>query len=84
MDTMFGSMWKDWIFGLGGAIFTIFLLPVIFSPDKPPLISSIPTWLFLWLYVFAHYSNKDYKGAFWAFACGTVWLILALQKIYGF
>jgi hypothetical protein len=77
----FGNKWKDWIFASGGAVFTIFLIPIIFSTNKPPLISSIPTWIFLWMFVPAHYSNKDYKGAFWTFACGTVWLILAVQRI---
>lgn len=82
LNTKFGTKWKDWIFGSGGIVFTLFLLPAVFSSDKPPVLSSIPTWIFLWLFVFAHSSNKDYKGAFWTFACGSVWLILAIQKIF--
>jgi hypothetical protein len=81
LDVWFGNKWKDWIFGSAGFVFTLFLIPAIFSESKPPLISSIPTWIFLWMTVFAHYENKDYKGSFWTFACGTVWLILALQKL---
>ncbi len=77
----FGLKWKDWIFATGSIVFTISLIPIIFSPEKPPLITSLPTWFFLWLFVIAHSANKDYKGAFWAFACGLVWLILAIQVL---
>lgn len=82
LNNKFGTKWKDWIFGSGGIVFTLFLLPAVFSSDKPPVLSSIPTWIFLWLFVLAHSANKDYKGAFWTFACGAVWLILALQKLF--
>lgn len=78
----FGTNWKDWIFGSGGIVFTLFLLPAVFTTDKPPLISSLPTWFFLWLFVLAHSANRDYKGAFWTFLCGTIWLILAIQKMF--
>ena len=82
LNTRFGTKWKDWVFGSAGIVFTLFLLPTIFSSDKPPVLTSIPTCIFLWLIVFAHSSNKDYKGAFWSFACGSVWLILAIQKLF--
>ena len=82
LNQKFGTKWKDWVFASSGIVFTLFLLPAVFSGNKPPVLSSIPTWIFLWLSVIAHSSNKDYKGAFWAFACGFIWFILAIQKLF--
>ncbi len=61
LNTKFGGKWKDWIFGSGGFVFTLFLLPTVFSAQQPPLLTTIPTWIFLWLFVIAHAANKDFK-----------------------
>ena len=82
LNKKFGKNWRDLVLASGGFVFSISLLPTVFSGDKPPILSSLPTWFFLWVFAFAYATNKEYKGAFWTFICGSIWLIILLQKLF--
>ena len=77
-----GDKWTDrFVFGPGGTVFTLFLLPALVG-TPPPLVTSGPTGFFLLLFAVAHWKNNDRKGSFWALACGSVWLALFAKGLF--
>lgn len=72
--------WQDLVITFGQIIFSLALLPMIFSKDKPSLISSIVTGLVLMIYVLTYITIQFWFGAAMTAVTGAIWLILAYQK----
>lgn len=72
--------WQDFVITFGQIIFSIALLPMIFSKDKPALVSSSVTGLVLLIYAVIYTTIQFWFGAAMTAVTGAIWLILAYQK----
>lgn len=72
--------WQDLVITFGQIIFSIALLPMIFSKDKPALVSSSVTGLVLMVYAITYTTIQFWFGAAMTTLTGIIWLILAYQK----
>lgn len=73
--------WQDKLFTVGGVFFTISLIPVLLTPTAViPLLSSIPTSLFLYLFAYA----QKTLGLKWAAGTSTItatmWALIAVLR----
>jgi len=75
------SSWQDIAFAVGNIIFFISLLPTVFAAEKPSVWTSIPTSIVLFVFAYAFFTLSLWYGAVTSTATGTLWLILAIQKL---
>lgn len=62
-------------------VFSMALLPSIFSKNKPALASSLVTGTFVLIIAFAFATLSLWLSTITSVINGTMWLILAFQKI---
>lgn len=72
--------WQEIVLTIGQIIFTLSLLPSVFSKDKPALATSGITAFILFVFVFTYYSLNLYMTALGTLTTGILWFILAYQK----
>jgi hypothetical protein len=73
-------MWQDLLFGIGGFIFCVALIPTIIGRTKPAFMSSVMTAGILGIYLLC-YASLDLWLGFASGALTTIaWVILAIQK----
>ncbi|MCL5784292.1 MAG: hypothetical protein M1142_02985 [Patescibacteria group bacterium] len=72
--------WQDLIITFGQVIFSVALLPMVFSKDKPVLITSLITGLVLMIYAWTYITIQFWFGAAMTAVTGVIWLLLAWQK----
>jgi len=77
---IFGIVWQELIFTVGGFVFFLALLPSIFSKDKPAFATSVVTASFLSLFVVAFASLELWWSAIAQAAGALAWWILTLQS----
>jgi len=73
-------LWQDYVLTTGSLVFVISLVPATFAKDKPPLLTSVPTFFFLYLFAGVYLTLTLWLSAITTFLTGTMWLILAIQK----
>jgi hypothetical protein len=74
-------MWQDYVFLVGGIIADIALVPMIFHKNKPPLMTSIPTFVIIIAYCFCYATLNLRFATIIAAITGLIWGILAIQRI---
>lgn len=74
--------WQDAILSFGSIFFTLALIPTIRAAEKPALVSSIMTALFLLSFVVVDFSLGLPVAAVLTVTTAVAWLILAAQKIW--
>lgn len=74
-------MWQDYIFLIAGLLFTVALLPSLFSTNKPALSTSIMNVSVLAVVSLTHISLGLWLAAFSCIANASVWMLLAAQQL---
>jgi len=74
-------MWQDIIYGIGGLVFAVALLPAVFSKSKPPLSTSVMTLVTLAIFSVASLSLNLYLAAVTQIMAALMWGTLAVQKL---
>ncbi len=72
--------WQEIVFFLGNFVFWASLIPMIRGATKPPLTSSGPTSLILFLFAGSFLSLRLYFSAISNFITAILWAILFFQK----
>lgn len=78
---LFFEMWQDFVFGAGGIVLGILLLPTLL--DTSSSISrktSIPTFLVLLLFSFTFFTLDLYISAIAHLFSGILWMAIALWR----
>lgn len=73
-------IWQDVVFGIGGFVFALSLLPSIFSKDKPALLTSVINGVVLTLFLVAYATLGLWLGAIALSITTFLWYVLAIQK----
>ncbi len=73
-------LWQDIILTGGSIVFIFALLPTIFSDDKPPLASSIPTGAVLFVFAVVYFSLHLWTTGITNLIISSLWFIIAFQK----
>lgn len=73
-------MWQDYVFTIGIIIFAIALIPAIFSDQKPPLATSIPTAFFQFVFMATYITLGLWFSSGASLFCGSLWAVLAIQR----
>lgn len=73
-------IWQDWVFFIGAWIFVISLIPTIRGNQKPELLTSIPTTIIVFAFVFCFATLGLWLSVFANTAVGIAWGILAFQR----
>ena len=73
--------WQDIVITIGTFIFAIALIPTLKSKDKPPISTSLTTGLTLLIFALTFASLGLWFSFIMNLVTGTLWLILARQKI---
>jgi len=71
--------WQEIVLTSGQVIFTLSLLPSVFSKDKPALATSLITSI-LFIYVYVYITMNLYMTALGTLTTGMLWGVLAYQK----
>ncbi len=74
--------WQDLVITIGQIIFSIALLPMVFSKDKPALVSSLVTGVVLIIFALTYITLSLWFAAGMTTITGIIWFILAYQKYY--
>ena len=72
--------WQDLVITIGQIIFSIALIPIVLSKDKPALVSSLVTGIVLCVYALTYITIQFWFGALMTTITGAIWLLLAYQK----
>lgn len=73
-------MWQDYVLMAIQIFFCFTLIPILFAEEKPPLISSIPTGLALFISAAILATLNLWLTMFFQIVMGAQWLTLAWQK----
>jgi hypothetical protein len=73
--------WQDWVIGFSYLFFDLALIPSIRSKSKPALTTSLVTGVLNVLMSFTQITLGLWLGALGTFVNGSLWFILAYQKI---
>lgn len=73
-------IWQDVIFAVGSVLFSIALLPAVFSSEKPPRSSCALTGSILWVFVATYASLDLWFSVFAGAGTALIWTILFFQK----
>ena len=74
-------LWQDWVITLGSLIFVLALFPSVLGKDKPALSTSLMTGTVLVIFALVYLTLSLWTSAVTTFLTGTLWFILAIQKI---
>jgi NhaP-type Na+/H+ or K+/H+ antiporter len=72
--------WQDAVFGLGGIVFLLALLPSVLQQQSPALSTSVSTAIMLVCFAAAYGSLGYYFSGVVAVLTAGVWLVLARQR----
>jgi membrane glycosyltransferase len=72
--------WQDYVLSVGALVFSLALLPSVFSHHKPALWTSLLTATVLIIYIFVYASLSLWYTTCMVALNGFMWLILAAQK----
>ena len=73
-------LWQDWIFMVGGFIFSIALIPTIRDKDKPSVKTSLLTAGVLTAYLICYATLGLWLGFTSGVLTTGAWFLLAYQK----
>ncbi len=73
--------WQDWVFGVGGILLGISLIPAVLASNPPPLVTCAMTGAILWTYCVAFGSLKLRLSTAGTLLSAAIWTILAVQAI---
>lgn len=73
-------IWQDYVIMIGGFIFSIALLPALFSKEKPPRITCFLTGGILAIYVVVFISLELWLSSIATAITSLIWMGLLLQK----
>ncbi len=74
-------MWQDYVFASGGAFFAAATIPMLRNRDTViPRSSSVPTALFLWVFVVTHYSLDLYWASATESLSASMWTALVFLR----
>ncbi len=76
-------IWQDIVITVVNYMFGLFLIPMLRSPNKPPLKSSGTTALGLFIMCFAFATLGLWLSAVAVFITASAWLTLFIQGIRG-
>jgi hypothetical protein len=74
--------WQDAIFGIGGIIFLVSLIPSLAGDDKPAAVTSLATGLTLYAFLVVHASYKLWIAFGLTFVTASMWMALFFQTIF--
>jgi hypothetical protein len=72
--------WQDLVFGVGSLVFIVALIPALFSEEKPPLSTSIPTSLVLISFSLTYATLDLPFAAITGAISGCMWGAIAILK----
>jgi hypothetical protein len=75
-------LWQDIVLSIGSIVFIFALIPTVFSKDKPPLASSIPTGIVLFVFAMVYFSLHLLSTGITNLITSTLWFIIAFQKYF--
>lgn len=71
--------WQDAVFFVGEIVFLTSLIPVLWSPHKPPWGTSLATAFMLYTFLLVHRSYKLWFTFSLTLVTASIWLTLGLQ-----
>ena len=74
------SLWQDYVFFVGQAIFFIAAIPAMRSAQKPPLSMCVLTFVTLCAFVPANFTLHLYLAALMTVVTASAWGILTWQQ----
>jgi len=74
-------VWQDWIFTIGSFIFSFALIPAIGTKEKPPIKTSLTTFLVLCAFICCYASLGFWVSVISGGTTAICWFILFLQKL---
>jgi hypothetical protein len=73
-------IWQDWVFGIGGFLFSLALIPTIRAKEKPSIASSVMTGSILTAYLMCYATLGLWIGFASGVLTASAWFVLAIQK----
>ena len=80
---MADTVWQDYALAIGQWIMAISLIPMLFAKEKPPLWTSVPTSVILFVFGFTYFTLSLWWATVSGISAGILWLILVVQKYRG-
>lgn len=77
---MITVMWQDYVITIGLVVFCLSLIPAIRAEHKPPLMTSMPTAFFQYVFLVTFASLELWLSAVGASVLAVLWTTLAVQK----
>jgi uncharacterized membrane protein YjdF len=74
--------WQDIIIAIGSLVFSIALLPSVFSKHKPALWTSVITGIVLFILALTYASLRFWYATTITALTASLWLVLAAQNIF--
>lgn len=74
-------IWQDIVFTVGSFIFSVALIPAIRAKEKPPLKTSLSTFLVLLAFVACYISLGFWVSAIFGSLTALCWFILFMQRL---
>lgn len=73
-------MWQDIVIAIVQFVFSIALIPSIFSDKKPNIFSSVITFVGLIVMIICFFTLGLYNSVIWSSFSALGWLVLLLQE----
>ncbi len=73
-------IWQDYVITIGGIIISLSLIPAIKGDDKPPLATSVPTTVVLFVFCVTFTTIRLWVSAGMYFLAACLWMTLAIQQ----
>lgn len=73
--------WQDIVIAFGGFAFSLALIPSIRGKDKPPVVTSLLTGFFLYIFAICFATLKMWLSMSSEIVSGICWTILLIQKM---
>jgi len=73
-------VWQDYVLMAANVVFCLTVVPMLFAREKPPLWTSIPTTVVLWVIGATYLTLQFWFATATLFIVGTEWSVLAYQK----
>jgi len=74
-------MWQDYVLVAMQVVFCLTLVPMLFTKEKPPLLSSIPTGVALLTIAATYITLELWLAAIGSGIVGIQWLVLTYQRL---
>ncbi len=73
--------WQDWVFAIGSFIFSLALVPAIRAKEKPPIKTSLSTFVVLCAFLICYASLGYWLSIVSGGLTAICWFILFMQKL---